>query len=139
MNQDSKQCDIKNADDENAVAYAYYERALENLYRNSEEALADSNRCIEIWERLRDAGKLQDENDLNMAYMNRGDIYNTMKEYVKAAEYYDRCIEIWEGLQGTGDKDFNETALAFAYYKRRMLENSIDGQSEITEIEDAML
>jgi tetratricopeptide (TPR) repeat protein len=82
-----------------------------------DSAIEDYDRCIGISERLRGAGKLNDENYFAGAHMNRGNAYWSMTEYDKAIADYDRCIEIQEQLRGAGKLN-DENYLAVAYMGR---------------------
>jgi tetratricopeptide (TPR) repeat protein len=83
-----------------------------------DEAIIEYDRCIELLERLLRENKLDDENDLASAYLNRGNAYSEIIGCTKEAlADYDRCIEIMERLLGE-NKLFDENGLADAYMNR---------------------
>ena len=77
------------------------------------EALSDKSNCIEIWERMKNKGILDDENNLAKVYMNRGVTYKLLTEYEKAQADFKKSIEIWKQMKKE-NKVIDEEAYAGA-------------------------
>jgi len=78
-------------------------------------ALSDYDQAIEIRERLRQQGRLLDENDLAGAYMNRGVAKSDLQDLAGALSDYDQAIEIRERLVFEG-RFWQRAGLFMTYY-----------------------
>ena len=68
-------------------------------------------------ERLYHEGNLNDENNLALAYRNRGGDYTSLARYDEALEDYNKSIEIWKKMK-TNNKIIHENDLAIAYINK---------------------
>ena len=82
-----------------------------------EEALAWRNRQVELCRQYLSERKIDDENRLASAYLNRGGTYWSTGKYDDALRDYGECIDIRESLHEAG-RLYDENDLASAYMNR---------------------
>ncbi len=82
-----------------------------------DQALEWKNQQVALCQQYLSEGRMDDENDLATAYMNRGVTYDDMGKYEEALKDYDKCIAIRESLHEAG-RLYDENALAKAYMSR---------------------
>jgi len=76
--------------------------------------LENLNRAIQIYENIRQEGKMLDEDVLALAYIQRGTFYFQINRFDESIVDYTKCIEIMERLL-TEKKSPNVNELAKAY------------------------
>ncbi|MGN0473833.1 MAG: tetratricopeptide repeat protein [Acutalibacteraceae bacterium] len=80
-------------------------------------ALDFRNKQVKLGEEYFDSGKIDDENYVATAYMNRGVTYDDLGKYAESLSDYGKCIEIREKLHADG-KLYDENDLALSYMNR---------------------
>jgi tetratricopeptide (TPR) repeat protein len=94
-------------------------------YSKANEYYSES---IEIWEQMRNEGQeLSDENNLAMAYMNRGANYRSLGENGKALADYNKSIDIRECLLKKGAEQ--DAFDVFMVYDSRSMVYKDDGNA----------
>jgi tetratricopeptide (TPR) repeat protein len=91
------------------------EKQMEELKKD----LGNLNHAIQVFEDMRQTGKLFDENELAVAYARRGMFYFQIKMHDKSIMDFNKAIEIMECLLKEG-KSPNANELAKAYSSRGM-------------------
>ena len=82
-----------------------------------DQALEWKNKQVALCKQFLSEGKLDDENRLATAYINRGVTYQTIGKYDEALRDYRECIRIMEDLQAKG-RLYAPNDLAKAYQNR---------------------
>ena len=81
-----------------------------------DQALEWKNKQVTLCKQFLSEGKLDDENSLATAYMNRGVTYDDIGKYDEALRDYGKCIRIREDLQAKG-RLYDPNDLATAYMR----------------------
>ena len=108
----------ENLIDEVELAKAYMNRGVAYEYlEDGEKTIRDKRKSVEMLEKLRSKGILEDQEDnyvLAMAYMNRGATYDAMGNYGMAIADGEKSINILEQLKQEGRNVSSEYAMALA-------------------------
>ena len=116
--------------DVNGLASAYMGIAVSCDQKEAfEEANANYDECLEIWEELKNAGEEVEESNMASAYMNRGSNYYQMGQIDRALLDYNKCIAIRERLQKE-NSDENDIFDLFMAYKNRSQAYELDNNTK---------